>query len=225
MFASTRRTITPGRHLCWKCRKRQRPSGWAVCALPSVRKIINLRKMLESEAADFDNEVLGSRGCCCALGLWIVSCLGGSVYYSEATTCRWWHKKPQKVSTHISKTVRTNKMPLFLLKKKQKQPNTFFFFHFPLHSFLPGLHQQGCCIIVSGCCGPLAILYCCWQLPGCMTPIFSATLTEGSCDPPSCILPPWQHVSHLGYQLSTSSVTAETIIKWQKNVFGCAEAR
>lgn len=229
MFASTRRTITPGRQLCWKCRKLQRPSGWEVCALPLVaRKIISLRKMLKREAVDFDNEGLGIRGCCCVFGLWRVSCLGGSVCCTEdsTTTCRWWHRKTQKVSTYISKTVRINEMPLFLFKKIY----IYIFFHFRLHSLFPGLHQKGCCIIVFGCCGPLAILTVAGNCQGAWHPFFPQPFLKeavihwvASCHLGS-MSPTW-HTSSWASSLSTSSVTAETIIKWQKNVFGCPEAR
>lgn len=122
-------------------------SGWEVCVHSSHsagRKII--RKTRKREAEGFDNEALRIRGRCFASGLWVKSqgvsspCLGGSIHHSEdsTTTCRWWHRQPQEMSTYLSKNIRINEMPFFLL----------FFLYFLRRPLLPVLHQQECCIIL-----------------------------------------------------------------------------
>lgn len=124
--------------------------------------------MLKREAVDFDNEGLGIRGCCCVFGLWRVSCLGGSVYCTEdsTTTCRWSHKKTQSVNIHFQNCQDQWDAFVFIKNKKKK------FLHFPVHSVFPGLHQKGCCIIVFGCCGPLAILTVAGNCQGAWHPSF-----------------------------------------------------
>lgn len=92
MSASTRRTITAGRQLHWKCRNCQAFSGWEVCvhSSPSAgRKIISFWKTRKREAEGFDNEALRIRSHCFASGLWVKSqgvsspCLGGSIHNSK----------------------------------------------------------------------------------------------------------------------------------------------
>lgn len=101
-------------------------SGWEVCvhSSPSAgRKIISFWKTRKREAEGFDNEALRIRGRCFASGLWVKSqgvsspCLGGSIHHSEDSTitCRWWHRQPQEMSTYLSKNIRIDEMPFFLL--------------------------------------------------------------------------------------------------------------
>lgn len=115
-------------------------SGWEVCVHSSpsaVRKIISFWKIRKREAESFDNEALRIRGHCFASGLWVKSqgvfspCLGGSIHHSEysTTTCRLWHRKPQKVSTYLSKNIRINRCLSFYFP-----PN---FFYFLFHPHLP----------------------------------------------------------------------------------------
>lgn len=108
-------------------------------------------------------------------------------------------------------------------------PFYFFFLHFSLYSLLPVLHQHGCCIINFGVGDHWQYFTVASNCQDGQHPSFLQPFPEGSSNPWSYILPPRQHVSYLVCQLRgqllSTSVTAETTIKWQKNAIGCPQAR